>query len=171
MQDLFRPDGPEFVERKMQARKRIALVAHDNRKKDLVEWVKFNREVLKEHELVGTGTTGSLVEEVCDLRVERYYSGPLGGDQQIGAEMSYGRIDVLIFFWDPLLAQPHDPDVKALLRLSVLYNTPTACNRSTADFLISSELWHGEYSQTLVNFARRRPPLPEPVTSLHDHSV
>ena len=110
-----------------------------------------------EHDLVGTGTTGALVTAECGLSVRPYQSGPLGGDQQIGAEISYGRIDILIFFWDPLLAQPHDPDVKALLRLAVLYNIPTACNRSTADFLICSELFHKKYEQHIINYALRRP--------------
>jgi methylglyoxal synthase len=101
-----------------------------------------------------------MITDECGLTVERFQSGPLGGDQQIGAELSLGTIDVLIFFWDPLMAQPHDPDVKALLRLSVLYNVPTACNRSTADFLISSELFHHEYERKVINYARRRPPVP-----------
>lgn len=140
-------------------KKIIALVAHDNRKMDLLEWVKYNRNTLVGHRLVGTGTTGKIIEEQCGLDVERYQSGPLGGDQQIGAEISYNRIHVLIFFWDPLSAQPHDPDVKALLRLSVIYNVPTACNRSTADFLISSELFHHEYERRIKNYAKRRPPV------------
>lgn len=141
-------------------KKTIALVAHDNRKKDLMGWVKFNRNTLSIHRLIGTGTTGLIIADECDLVVERFQSGPLGGDQQIGAEISLGTVDALIFFWDPLMAQPHDPDVKALLRLSVLYNVPTACNRSTADFLISSPLFHREYDRKVINYARRRPPVP-----------
>jgi methylglyoxal synthase len=117
--------------------------------------------VLAEHRLIGTGTTGSLIASECGLEVERYQSGPLGGDQQIGAEISIGKVDMLIFFWDPLLAQPHDPDVKALLRLSVLYNVPTACNRATADFMISSHLFHQEYDRKIINYAKRKPAAPK----------
>lgn len=145
-------------------KKIIALVAHDNRKKDLLSWVEFNRNTLVGHRLVGTGTTGKLIEEKTGLFVEAYQSGPLGGDQQIGAEMSYNRIHVLIFFWDPLSAQPHDPDVKALLRLSVLYNVPTACNRATADYIISSELFHHKYDRILINYPKRRPAIKEEVS-------
>lgn len=140
--------------------KTIALVAHDNRKRDLLGWIRFNVVTLSRHKLIGTGTTGKLIAEECGLDVSLFQSGPLGGDQQIGSELSEGKIDILIFFWDPLLAQPHDPDVKALLRLSVLYNVPTACNRSTADFLISSELFHHSYDRKIINYAKRRPPLP-----------
>jgi len=121
----------------MPARKRVALIAHDRRKPDLLDWVAYNRAVLQEHELFATGTTGALVAERTGLPVTRFRSGPLGGDQQVGARISEGAIDVLIFFWDPLEPQPHDPDVKALLRLAVLYNIPTACNRATADFLVA----------------------------------
>ena len=152
-------DTDEFVH-SMPERKKIAPVAHDNRKMDLLGWINFNRAVLEKHDLVATGTTGGLITKVCGLPVERYQSGPLGGDQQIGADISYMKIHVLIFFWDPLLAQPHDPDVKALLRLSVLFNVPTACNRSTADFLISSPLFHGPYEQKIINYAKKRPPIP-----------
>lgn len=158
--DFFFEKNETNLVRNMPFQKRIALVAHDNRKKDLLAWVKFNREVLKEHLLLGTGTTGKLVEDECALKVERFQSGPLGGDQQIGSEISYGKVDILIFFWDPLLAQPHDPDVKALLRLSVLYNVPTACNRASADFIISSELFHDKYEQVIINYGRKRPPIP-----------
>jgi methylglyoxal synthase len=159
---LFHPDGPDEIDRTMRGRKRIALIAHDNRKKDLLNWVKYNLDVLVHHDLVGTGTTGKIISDVCRLPVELFQSGPLGGDQQIGTEISYGKIDILIFFWDPMLAQPHDPDVKALLRLSVLYNVPTACNRATADFLIGSDLFHTEYQQKLINYAKRRPPIQPP---------
>lgn len=137
-------------------KKTIALVAHDNRKQDLLGWVEYNRNTLVGHRLVGTGTTGGLIASTCGLEVERFQSGPLGGDQQIGAEISYDNIHVLIFFWDPLSAQPHDPDVKALLRLSVIYNVPTACNRATADFLISSELFHHEYGRKIINYEKRK---------------
>ena len=116
--------------------KRIALIAHDNKKADLLEWARFNRGTLSRHFLFGTGTTGSLIAKELDLPVVRFASGPLGGDQQIGASIAEGNLDLLIFFWDPLEPQPHDPDIKALLRLSVLYNIPTACNRATADFIV-----------------------------------
>jgi methylglyoxal synthase len=133
----------------MKERKRIALVAHDERKPDLVEWASHNAAVLARHELFATGTTGKVISESCLLPVQRLKSGPLGGDQQLGAMIAGGELDVLIFFWDPMAAQPHDVDVKALLRMSVLYNIPTACNRSTADFLISSTLFHESYTPLL----------------------
>lgn len=120
----------------------IALIAHDSRKTELVEWSEFNKEALAEHNLFATGTTGLRIMEATGLDIHRYKSGPLGGDQQIGARISDGEIDFLVFFWDPLQAQPHDVDVKALLRLSVLYNIPVACNRVTADYLITSILFH-----------------------------
>ncbi|HPV87763.1 MAG TPA: methylglyoxal synthase [Bacteroidales bacterium] len=126
-------------------RKNLALVAHDNRKKDLIEWVKFNRDRLSKHKLICTGTTGHMVEEMTGLSVKTLKSGPLGGDQQMGALIVEGKIDMLIFFWDPMQPQPHDVDVKALLRISSLYNIPTACNRSTADFIISSILFESSY--------------------------
>ena len=135
----------------MPARKRIALIAHDRRKPDLLDWVAYNRAVLVEHELFATGTTGALVAERTGLPVTRFRSGPLGGDQQVGARISEGAIDVLIFFWDPLEPQPHDPDVKALLRLAVLYNIPTACNRATADFLVAAPLFHGAYDRQVAD--------------------
>ncbi len=156
-------EEPEFIAG-LPERKTIALVAHDHRKNDLLDWIRYNIPVLAEHDLVATGTTGSLIESECGLKTRRFQSGPLGGDQQIGSEISIGKIDVLIFFWDPLLAQPHDPDVKALLRLSVIYNVPTACNRATADFMISSHLFHQEYGRKIINYAKRRPPVP-PVKS------
>jgi methylglyoxal synthase len=129
----------------MPLRKRIALIAHDNRKPDLVEWARFNRGTLARHELYATGTTGALVARELDLNVNRFLSGPLGGDQQVGAAIAEGRIDFVVFFWDPLEPQPHDVDVKALLRITVVYNIPIACNRSTADFLLSSPLMNEEY--------------------------
>lgn len=136
--------------------KRIALVAHDHLKKDMAEWVEFNADTLAAHHLTCTGTTGKVVEEAIQrglqalgtpqpLRLVRLSSGPLGGDQQLGALIVEGRVDLIFFFWDPMQPQPHDVDVKALLRLAVLYNIPTASNRSTADFLISSPLFKKEY--------------------------
>lgn len=132
----------------MNKRKRIALIAHDGKKKELLNWAMDNKESLEKHELCGTGTTGGLIAENCGLNVKRYKSGPLGGDQQIGALISDGGLDILIFFWDPMTAQPHDVDVKALLRMSVLYNVVVACNRASADYLITSPLFHTEYADT-----------------------
>jgi methylglyoxal synthase len=141
---------------RMTSRKRIALIAHDSRKEDLLEWVGYNRAVLREHELVATGTTGGLVEARWDLPLTRLKSGPMGGDQQIGALIAGGDLDILIFFWDPLEAHPHEPDVRALLRIAVLYNIPVACNRATADFLVASPLIHGEYDRILSAAAAGR---------------
>jgi methylglyoxal synthase len=126
-------------------RKRIALVAHDHKKADLIEWAIYNKTELAKHELFATGTTGKLVEEALDRPVKKLLSGPLGGDQQIGAMIAQGEIDVMLFFWDPMEAQPHDSDVKALLRLCVAWNIPMACDRATADFIMTSPFMHNEY--------------------------
>ena len=147
----------------MEEIKRIALVAHDNRKKDLIEWAEWNYEILIHHKLISTGTTGRLLEESVTkratdedtrhLEVMKLKSGPLGGDQQLGAMIAEGGIDLLIFLWDPMQPQPHDVDVKALLRISVLYNIPTACNHSTADFMISSPLLNAEYEPNIKDYS------------------
>ena len=136
----------------MEHDKKIALVAHDNKKSDLLEWAKYNRFLLAHHELYATGTTGTALERELDLKVNRLQSGPLGGDQQIGAKIVDNEIDFLIFFWDPLKPLPHDPDVKALLRIAVVWNIPVACNRATADFLISSPLMTSGYARTLPDY-------------------
>ncbi len=132
--------------------KTVALVAHDNMKKDLLEWAHFNEGTLINYEIYSTGTTGKLIEEKTELKVNKLKSGPLGGDQQLGSKIANGEIDFLIFFWDPLSVQPHDVDVKSLLRLAVVYNVPVACNRATADFIISSPLMHREYERVIPKF-------------------
>ncbi len=134
------------------AQKHIALVAHDNQKNNLLTWAKYNRETLSQHYLYSTGTTGSIIEAHLDLEVIKLKSGPLGGDQQLGAKIVEGEIDFVIFFWDPLQAQPHDPDIKALLRLAVVWNIPMACNRSSADMMISSPLMHETYKREIPDY-------------------
>jgi methylglyoxal synthase len=136
----------------IQQRKRIGLVAHDNMKQALLDWARWNKELLIEHDLYATGTTGRLLEEVLGVPVHKYQSGPLGGDQQIGAKIAEGIIDFMIFFWDPLSPAPHDTDVKALLRIAVVWNIPIACNRASADFMISSTLMTGEYKRLVVDY-------------------
>ncbi|HVP69508.1 MAG TPA: methylglyoxal synthase [Anaeromyxobacteraceae bacterium] len=147
---------------RMAARKRVALVAHDNCKLDLLDWASYNKGTLERHRLYATGTTGRLLSEKLGIEVHRLLSGPLGGDQQLGAMIAAGDLDALFFFWDPLEPLPHDTDVKALLRIAVLYNIPTACNRATADFLVSSPLLGSEYErrQTDPSSRLRRPGLP-----------
>ncbi len=147
----------------MDRKKTIAIVAHDNRKLDLIEWVEFNAMSLSKHKIVCTGTTGRLLEEKLkmvldeelleDFQIVKLKSGPLGGDQQLGSLIVNGEIDLMIFFWDPMMPQAHDVDVKALLRITVLYNIPTACNRSTADFMISSTLFDSEYTRRLDDYS------------------
>ena len=134
----------------MSQRKRIALIAHDNRKDDLLDWARYNRGTLSGHELYATGTTGARLATDLHLPVITFLSGPLGGDQQVGAAIAEGRLDFVIFFWDPLEPHPHDVDVKALLRIAVVYNVPIACNRATADFLLSSPLMERSYERRLV---------------------
>lgn len=147
----------------MKKAKRIALVAHDNMKKNLLEWADWNWEILVDHELICTGTTGNLLEELFTrkikdlkhkkLKLKKLKSGPLGGDQQLGALIAEGKIDLVIFLWDPMMPQPHEVDVKALLRITVLYNVPTACNRSSADYMISSSLMDSDYKPARNDFS------------------
>jgi methylglyoxal synthase len=139
--------------RKLSSRKHIALVAHDNKKSELIEWAFYNKNTLAKHKLYATGTTGSMVEKALDQTVTKFLSGPLGGDQQVGAKIAEGKLDVLIFFWDPMESQPHDPDVKALLRVAATWNIPVACNRATADFLLTSPLMHQEYEAILTDYS------------------
>ncbi|MFU8812586.1 MAG: methylglyoxal synthase [Balneolaceae bacterium] len=139
----------------MGRKKRIGLVAHDFRKMDLIDWADYNRDILMQHDLYGTGTTGGLISDKLGLPVHRFMSGPLGGDLQIGAAIAENNLDILIFFWDPLQAQPHDVDVKALLRIAIVYNIPLACDRASADFLITSPLMDKTYERYLVDYGKR----------------
>ncbi|MCI0708118.1 MAG: methylglyoxal synthase [Ignavibacteriae bacterium] len=140
----------------MAKHKKIALVAHDNKKRDLMEWVKYNRDTLAKHKVFATGTTGAFLEEELGFEITKLQSGPLGGDQQIGAKIVNGEIDFLIFFWDPLEPAPHDPDVKALLRIAVVWNIPIACNRSSADFMISSDIMKDTYDRLVPDYDEYR---------------
>jgi len=139
--------------RTLASRKRIALVAHDNMKDEIIEWAVYNKTALSKHILYATGTTGRLLEESLNQPISKFLSGPLGGDQQIGASIAEGKLDALVFFWDPMEAQPHDPDIKALLRVAATWNIPTACNRATADFLLTSPLMYQEYETILADFS------------------
>jgi len=140
----------------MEHDKKIALVAHDNKKQALVEWAKYNRDLLAHHKVYATGTTGEILEHALGFEITKLQSGPLGGDQQIGAKIADGEIDFLIFFWDPLEPMPHDPDVKALLRMAVVWNIPIACNRASADFVISSPLMDEEYDRLVPDYEEYR---------------
>lgn len=155
--------------RKLRSSKRIALVAHDNKKSELIEWAVYNKTALGKHRLYGTGTTGSLVEEALGQSVSKFLSGPLGGDQQIGAGIAEGKIDVLIFFWDPMEAQPHDPDIKALLRVAVVWNIPFACDRATADFLLTSPLMFSDYEIRTPDYTQYNKRLEKPDQSTPKH--
>jgi methylglyoxal synthase len=152
-----------LVSAEIASRKRIALVAHDNKKQDLLDWARYNRDLLARHELLATGTTGRMLEVALEAPVIKLQSGPLGGDLQIGSKIAEGLIDFVIFFWDPLEAQPHDPDVRALLRIAVVWNIPVACNRASADFMISSPLMTSSYQRALPDYEsyrERLQPLP-----------
>ncbi len=141
-----------FIEQVLPAQKRIALIAHDNMKKEIIDWCQKNREILSRHFLCGTGTTARMIADRTGLPVYGYNSGPLGGDQQVGAQIVEGKIDLVIFFSDPLTAQPHDPDVKALLRIAQVYDIPIANNKATADFMITSKFMNEEYEHKIINF-------------------
>ena len=149
------------VKMPMKKKKKIALVAHDNKKADLVDWVKFNKNLLLQHELYSTGTTGKILENELNIKINKLRSGPLGGDQQIGAKIAAGEIDFLIFFWDPLESLSHDSDVKAVLRMAVVWNIPVACNRASADFMVSSQLIDLEYDRLLPDYNEYRNRLSE----------
>ena len=142
----------EYINMTIKRQKNIALIAHDGKKQDMIQWCYDNKEILKNHRLSGTGTTARMITDKVGLRVKGYNSGPLGGDQQIGAKIVEGSIDMVIFFSDPLAAQPHDPDVKALLRIAQVYDIPIANNRATADFLITSSFMNEEYTHYVINF-------------------
>lgn len=139
--------------RTLSSRKNIAIVAHDNKKPELIEWAFYNKTTLAKHKLYATGTTGSMLEEALEQPIIKFLSGPLGGDQQIGARIAEGKLDVLIFFWDPMESQPHDPDVKALLRVAATWNIPVACNRATADFMLTSPLMYEKYEVILPDYS------------------
>jgi methylglyoxal synthase len=141
-----------YIELKMNPRKRIALVAHDHKKQELIEWATMHRAQLVGHDILATGTTGRIIESELGIKVHRVHSGPVGGDQQIGARIAEGQIDCLIFFWDPIAPMPHDPDVKSLLRMAVVWNIPVACNRASADYIIQSPAMRSEYSRRVPDY-------------------
>lgn len=142
----------QYIEYTLPAQKNIALIAHDNKKHDIIEWCKKNKSILERHFLCGTGTTAKMIADGTGLPIRGFNSGPLGGDQQIGARVADGKIDLIIFFSDPLTAQPHDPDVKALLRIAQVYDIPIANNVATADFIVTSPYMNSEYTHKLLNF-------------------
>ena len=142
----------EYLTMTIREQKNIALIAHDGKKQEMLQWCIANREILKKHHLCGTGTTARMITEQAGLSVKGYNSGPLGGDQQVGAKIVEGQIDFMVFLWDPLEAQPHDPDVKALLRIAVVYDIPVANNLATADFMLQSKYMSESYSRTVENF-------------------
>ena len=144
----------DYVTFKIGKQKNIALIAHDGKKPELIQWCEDNKEILKKHFLCGTGTTARMITDKTLLPVRGYNSGPLGGDQQIGAKIVEGRVDFVVFFSDPLTAQPHDPDVKALLRIAQVYDIPIANNKATADFMITSQFMDEEYEHTVINFKK-----------------
>lgn len=146
----------KFTQRNMNQPKHIALVAHDNKKKEMLAWVSEHAPTLEQHQLYATGTTGALLEHNLDLTIQKLISGPLGGDQQVGALITEGSIDMLIFFWDPFASLPHDPDVKALLRITAVWNIPVACNQATADFLINSPLMGEDYTHSVPDYDHYR---------------
>ncbi len=140
--------------KKLNARKHIALIAHDHKKHELIDWATYNKQVLGNHELYATGTTGKLLEDALGGTITKMMSGPLGGDLQIGSMIAEGKIDIIIFFWDPMEAQPHDPDIKALLRIAAVWNIPMACDRATADFLMTSRFMHETYEAILPDYGQ-----------------
>jgi methylglyoxal synthase len=146
----------QHIKISMEHDKKIALVAHDNKKRDLLDWARFNRDLLAHHRIYATGTTGALLEYELGFPIEKLQSGPLGGDMQLGARIAEGLVDFLIFFWDPLEQMPHDPDVKALLRMAVVWNIPIACNRASADFMISSPLMDDDYERLVTDYEEYR---------------
>jgi len=142
----------EYTQRALPANKSIALVAHDNKKLDLLNWCLTNKAELQVHKLYATGTTGNLIEKGTGLQIQKLISGPMGGDQQVGALITEGKVDMLIFFWDPFEPMPHDPDVKALLRVAAVWNIPVACNQVSADFLVTSALFKGEVARQIPDY-------------------
>jgi len=145
-----------FIKIRLPRRKRIGLVSHDSRKKDMLEWARYNKELLVQRELFATGTTGTILENELGLSIHKFKSGPLGGDQQIGAKIAEHEIDIVIFLWDPLQSHPHEPDIHALQRIATVYNIVLACDRATADFVISSPLMDEPYEKLVINYEKER---------------
>jgi len=149
-------NAEKLIKIKFPRKKRIALVAHDTRKKDMVDWARYNKHLLTQRELYATGTTGTILERELGLKITKFKSGPLGGDQQIGAKISEHEIDIVIFLWDPLQSHPHEPDIHALQRIATVYNIVLACDRATADFVISSPLMDEPYEKLVLNYEKER---------------